>query len=183
MYKKEVIIKNKDGTKVLIREPSMRDAKKLMIFINSFTDETKNGITVTKKTTLAKEKKWLKNKLKEIKKNQSIHIIAEHNNKIIGGCDIRRKRFKEDHRAEIGIAIIKEYRHKGIGTIILKELFRLAKKKMKGLKIIELKVIEYNKKAKGLYKKIGFKKVATIPKAIKEGNKYFAEEVMQLYIK
>ncbi len=181
MYKKE--FKAKDGTKITLREPRKNDAKKLLNFINSFSNENKNGILMNEKMTLEKEKKWLNENLSKIKEGLKIQIIAEHNGKIIGECSLNRKALKESHRSTFGIAIIKDYRHKGIGTKMMGEMIKLARKRMKELKIIELGVIEYNKAAKRLYKKIGFKKVATIPKAIKEGRKYFAEEIMQLYLK
>lgn len=181
MYKKE--FKAKDGTKIIFREPKKNDAKELLKFINSFSSEAKSGILMNERMTLKKEEKWLNESLSKIKENLKIQIFAEHNGKIVGECSLNRKTLKESHRSILGIAIIKDYRHKGIGTRMIKEIIKLARKRMKGLKIVELGVIEYNKAAKGLYKKIGFKKVSIIPKAIKEGNRYFAEEIMQLYLK
>ena len=102
---------------------------------------------------------------------------------MIGNCEIWRKKYIENHRGEIAIAISKEYRKRGIGTAMLKELFKLAKKRMKGLEIIEARPISYNIGAKALYRKLGFKKVSEIPKAVKENGKYYKVGIMQLYIK
>jgi RimJ/RimL family protein N-acetyltransferase len=181
MYKKEFTAK--DGTKILLREPKRSDIKELLKYINELAVEKRNGLLINRRVTLAYEKKWLKEVLEDKRKNKRIELLVIHNKKVVGDCNIRRKKGAENHRAEIGIALLKEFRGKGIGTIMLKELFKLAKERMKGLEIIELRVASYNRVAKRLYKKFGFKKVAAIPKAIKEEGKYYSEEIMQLHLK
>lgn len=180
-YEKRFVAK--DGTKVLFREPRATDAKLAMEYINSFVKEKRNGMNITKKKTLKQETEWLKRVLSQIKKNDVVCLFVLKDSKIVGNCAITRKERKQNHRAYLGISLHKSIREKGIGTSLIKEVINLAKKRMKGIKIIETSVLDYNKRAQHVYKKNGFKKVATIPKSVKEDGKYFSEHWMYLELK
>jgi len=62
-------------------------------------------------------------------------------------------------------------------------LIKLARKRMKGLEIIELEVFSRNKPAYHVYEKMGFRKVAVIPNKAKEKRNYVDSIVMQKYLK
>jgi ribosomal protein S18 acetylase RimI-like enzyme len=136
-------------------------------------------ISIKKKKTLKEEKEWLKNQLKEIKEKKKIVILAEDKNKIVGACECRLKGERESHVVEIGIGVKKEYRGIGLGKFLFGEILKLAKRKLKP-KIFRLSVYEGNEIAQNLYKKLGFKKVAKIPKQIQYKGKLISEIVMIL---
>lgn len=181
MYKKKFTAK--DGTEVLFREPKITDAKLAMEFINPFVDEKNSGLSINKKVILKQERVWIQNLLKEIRKKEHVTLFVFYNNKIVGNCHIERKRWKHHHKAYLGIALSKDIRNKGIGFVVAKETINLAKKRMKGLEILETSVFGYNKRAQHFYKKLGFKRVATMPKSAKEGKRYTDEHFMQIYFK
>lgn len=82
-------------------------------------------------------------------------LVALHNDKIVGWCDISpldRPVFA--HIGSLGIGIISAYRGKGIGNALLEATLHAAKRK--GLTRIELTVRENNKPAIALYEKFGF---------------------------
>jgi RimJ/RimL family protein N-acetyltransferase len=54
---------------------------------------------------------------------------------------------------------------------------------MKGVEFIDLSTFGYNKRAQGLYARLGFVKVGEIPDAVREGNRYFSEHLMALDLK
>lgn len=173
----------KDGSEVILREPRLNDVKDMLKVINRLAREKRNGV-LARKHTLKEERNWLKNCLKEIKKKAKVMVFAEVDGKVMGSCDVNRNmQPKLNHRAHAGIILDKKIRGKGIGTAMMKALINLAKKRMKGLEIINLEVFDYNKAAQVLYKKVGFKKYATLPRTAKEGKKYVDAYYMQLRLK
>jgi len=168
----------RDGNKVVFREPKKTDAKLLLEFINAFVDEPRSGLLINKKGTLKEERAWLKNTLESIKSRKEVMLVVEHDGKLVGNCSLNRQTWKSSHVADLGIAIGKEMRGKGIGEALIKRTIELAKKRMRGLELVTLKTFEYNKRAQGLYKKIGFFEVGKIPMGNKEGDEYFDDLVM-----
>jgi RimJ/RimL family protein N-acetyltransferase len=172
----------KDGTEVIIREPVKTDAALLMRLVNAVIDEPMSGLLINKKIGLEYERKWLKGRLDEIRSKKIVQLVAEVDSKIVGSCSVDRRRYKESHRAELGIAISKDYRGKGIGEALMRMSIRLAKQRMKGLEQIDLQTFSYNKRSQNLYKKVGFVRTGYVPRAIKEGNEYYGEHVMVLLL-
>lgn len=179
-YKKEFTAK--DGTKFILRELRFSDVKQLMNEINSIADEPKNGLLINKKMNLREAKVWLKSVLKEIKKKERVLLAVEINKKIVGECGTNREKWKKNHIAMMGIGLLKEARGKGIGTIVIKELIKLTKKRMKGLEFIDLSHFDYNKRARHIYQKIGFKQIGRLPKFSKERDVYSDEIFMRYYL-
>lgn len=170
-----------NGKKIKIRELSKRDlrnARKFQDFANSLIEEDAQ-IRRNKKVSLKEESQWLKEELDKINTHKTILLIAEYKNKIIGTSNINQGRGRENHVGGFGITIRNGYRGIGLGTYIMKEIIKLAKKKLKPRpKIIRLSVFPTNKPAQGLYKKNGFKKVASIPKQIKYKGRLIDEIIM-----
>ena len=181
MYKKKFVAK--DGTEFILREPRVTDAKLCLNMINEMAKERNLGISINKKLTLKEEKEWLNGLKKSIKKKSKVALFVEIDEKVRGNSSVERKTFKCSHRAYVGITLSKEARSKGIGTVLMNEVINLAKKRMKGLEIIELDVYEDNKRAQGLYKKLGFKRMARLPKFAKDRGKYKDTYYMQKYLK
>jgi RimJ/RimL family protein N-acetyltransferase len=172
----------RDGKKVVFREPRSTDAKSLMNFINEFVDEDRSGLLIDKRTNIRAERRWLKQRIGEIKEKTTVMLVVELDGKIVGNCDVKRRMWKESHRAVFGIALNREARGRGIGEALIRKTITLAKQRMRGLEVIDLAVIDYNKRAKGLYSKVGFVKVARMPRAIKENHEYFDEDWMVLHL-
>lgn len=168
----------KDGKKVVFREPKSTDARLLMDFINGFVGEEKSGLLIDKKANIREERHWLRQRIREMKKKQTVMLLVECDGRIVGNCDVRRRVWKESHRAVFGIALSSEARGRGIGEALIRRTISLAKQRMRGLEAIDLAVIDYNERAKGLYSKVGFVKVARMPRAIKEDREYFDEDWM-----
>lgn len=162
----------------MFREPRSMDARGLMNFINDFVPEDKSGLLIDRKADMKAEKRWLKERIREIRRKQTVMLLVERDGRVVGNCDVRRRIWKESHRAVFGIALSKEARGKGIGEALANRTIALAKQRMRGLETIDLAVIDYNRRAKALYTKIGFVKVARMPRAIKEGAEYYDEDWM-----
>lgn len=171
-------LKTGDGTRVFFREPKSTDAKQLMDFINDFVTEPRSGLLIDERVSLKDEKAWLKGWIEDIKSRRGVLLLVEVDGKIKGSCSILRLKWKSSHVADAGIALSKEIRGKGIGPALMEKTIALARKRMRGLEIIQLKAFSYNAKALALYRKLGFAEVGRIPRANKEGNNYYDDVLM-----
>ncbi len=173
--------KRADISKIKIKMLSQADLKRAKEFqkhINSLIKE-EAMILLDQKQTLKEEQEWLKNELKNIKRKVQVMLVAQDGNKIVGISEIKLKRGKESHVGELGISVRKKYRGQGLGKKLMAEILKSAKKELKPkIKIVRLSVFPENKIAQNLYKKFGFKKVATIPKQLQYHGKLVDEIVM-----
>jgi len=170
----------KDKTVITFRKPRMSDVKALVNFINDVVEEGAQ-ILRDKKVTLSEERAWLDNQIKAIRNGKLILLIAEKDGKIIATCEVRKRKSKMIHIADFGVAVRKEYRRKGIGEAISRQVLNEAKKSK--IEIIKLKVFEDNKPAKYLYSKLGFTKEAVLKNEIKVDKNYKNLISMSLYLK
>jgi len=180
-----MITKNFGGKKVTIRKASKRDLKKISKFqdyINSLIKE-RAQISLNKKVSLKEERKWLEGRLKNINNHRAVSLIAESDNIVVGNAGIDLRLGSQSHVGEFGITIRQGYRGMGLGKYLMKEIIKLAKKELKPRpKIIRLSVFSTNKPAISLYKKMGFKKAAVIPKQFQFQKRLVNEIVMLLYM-
>ena len=177
--------KNFGDKRIKIRKLSKKDlrsVKKFQNFINSLVEENAQ-IDMNKKISLKEEKKWLEARLKSIRKHKTVFLVAEDNEIIVGTTGIDLGFWRHSHVGRFGITIKRGYRGMGLGSYLIKEIIKLAKKDLKPKpKIIRLSVLPTNKPARELYKKAGFKKVAVIPKQMEFRGKLRDEIIMLLYL-
>jgi putative acetyltransferase len=144
-----VNVKLKDGRSVLIKEFQIEDKEKFIeMYENLSAEAVRWGMPPYNRERL--EKGWLSN-LQNL-----ISIVAFYNGKIVGHAQI----FKFPHlrlkgTGDLIIYLHQDFHNVGLGTAMLSELIRLAKKER--LHRIGLTVVADNKPAINLYKKFGFK--------------------------
>lgn len=174
-----------NGKKLSIGTIERRDLKKLkdfQTFINSLVEEDAK-ILMNKKAILKDEKEFIGDALKSIKSKSKVFVIARDGNKIAGNTSIERQRWRRSHMGRFAIAIAKEYRGIGLGKYMMSEVIKSAKKEFgPGLKVIQLEVLANNKSAMALYKKMGFKIAAKLPKQIQYKGKLIGEYIMMKYL-
>ncbi len=59
--------------------------------------------------------------------NRLVFVVAEADGKIVGTARLERNEGRENHLAEFGIAVSKDYRGKGIGKLLFHECYARAK--------------------------------------------------------
>ena len=79
------------------------------------------------------------------------------------------------------VYLLAECDGKIVGEYIMRKTINLARKRLT-IKIIQLKVFTNNKPANGLYKKMGFRKIASIPHALQYKGRLMSEYLMFLYL-
>jgi len=160
---KEILLK--DGRIAIFRTPSPADAADMVEYMRRTAGETDYLLRTPEEVTMTNSEEEAF--LKRIAESEcDCMIVCTVDGKLAGNCQIsRHNKRKNSHRADVMIALLEEFWGLGIGTAMFREMISLAKKW--GLMQLELEVIEGNKRAIGLYQKMGFATVAAKPNAIR----------------
>jgi len=170
--------KLKSGSSIKIRVPKLDEAQKLADLKRSYIKNT---------TTIPLELEEYPNDLKHelnlitdyIQSPNSILLVAEFNNELIGNIDLTgSKRAKMFHTAMIGMGIKEKWRNQGLGRILIESVIDWAKKHS-AIELIWLEVYASNELGFNLYKKTGFKVSGRINDFFKEENGY--KDKVQMY--
>lgn len=174
--RKDIILK--DGTRAYIKTPEAENAEEMAAYVIKTRGETDflNRYPEELTTTVEGERKWIEEG--RCSENRLV-LTCFVDGKIAGSADLRFfDALKMRHRAGVGIAILKEYWNKGIGSALFTELISAAR--ARGVEIMELEFFEGNARGEALYKKFGFEIVSYKPNAIKlKDGTYLKEFYMQ----
>ena len=151
----------------MLRALQYTDLNGLLRFANTIVKERRTnpelGITsLDRRLRRSDEKKFLDGILLGIKKNEAVSVAAVVGKKIVGHCDVtRRRQSDERHTGLLGIVILDEYRGTGIGQMMVKTALEEALRS--GVWLVELQVFAINEVAIHVYEKLGFKRVGVVP--------------------
>ena len=159
--------------KRIIRLLNVNDTEALLVFANALIAEDTFLMLSGDKITLAHEKKYVADTLDEMKKHIKIRFVVTLGAQIIGSAEIRRGGGRKHHMGEIGLSILKPYRGKGLGNILMQRLINEGKRM--GLRTLTLHCFENNDAALGLYKKFGFVACGLLPEAYHYRDLYVGE--------
>jgi ribosomal protein S18 acetylase RimI-like enzyme len=177
MVKKKIILE--DGTVVYI-EPlkGIEDAREFQCFINALAREG-TYLLVDKPISIQEEKEWLKNQLLAQQKGEQLYLKALVDGHLIGDCFAKPGFGRNRGNIDLGIAIARKWRGKGIGRTLLMELIERSEEKWHP-KNIYLHVISQNTRARKLYELLGFRIVARLPAWFEYNGKYLDEFLLIL---
>ena len=163
----DVHFKLKDGRDAILRSPKEEDIESTLEYLVKSAGETEFILRYPEecaKYTPEGEKGLFERK--NASPNEAM-IMCVVDGKVVGNCEINFfQNLKTRHRAEIGIALIKDYWNQGIGTRMFEEMIRLAEEREATLQI-ELEFVEGNDRGRHLYEKMGFRITGVIPNAIR----------------
>jgi RimJ/RimL family protein N-acetyltransferase len=171
-------VKLKDGRTVLLRRPEAKDLRKILKYINAIIDEDA-PIELNKRMTLAAERKWMKETLAGMRKGTRHFLLAELDGQLVGEANLTPGRGRSAHVAEYGISVAKDFRRLGVGSVLTKYILDVGRRD-KNIKLITLRVYEFNRKAIAMYRKFGFRKVARLPNRVTYKGKLYATFVMDM---
>ncbi len=174
----------KDGRSAILRSPGAEDCDGMLDYLYTSTAETEFLLRYPEECgTFTPEKERA---LLEAKKeaDNEIMIACVIDGKIAGNCQIGwSTNLKMKHRANVAIALLKDYWNLGIGTRMFEEMIRIAKENPDILQI-ELEFIEGNSRARALYEKVGFRVTGVRPDAIRlKDGRLLNEYTMMLKIR
>lgn len=155
----------KDGRTAILKSPCVENAEKMLNFIKKSCGETDFLARYPEEWSIdvEQEEVWVKRMLES---PDILTMTCYVDNEVAGNCELRFKSgIKTSHRAEVAIAILREYWNLGIGSSMFSELISEARKR--GAEIMELEFMEGNERAKRLYEKFGFRVVSEKPNAYK----------------
>lgn len=177
-----IIVQLKNFKKIKIRSAEISDAENLLEtikkyildseFIPKFYEEIK--------LTIQQEEEWINS---FIEKENSLLLVAEYENKIIGNIDITgNSRIMMEHTGVIGMGMLTEWRNSGLGTELMQNAINWAKENPV-LELLWLQVYCENELGISLYRKMNFKENGIIKNYFKRNGKYYDNLTMCLSLK
>jgi RimJ/RimL family protein N-acetyltransferase len=148
----------KDGEKVLVRAMGEDDFEKSFSFFSELPEEDRLFLRtdVSNKEVVARRlsaEGW--------DKEVCYNLIAEKEDRIIADARLcRPKHGWTSHTASLRYVVARDFQHKGLGTILARELFVIAVKQ--GIKKIETEIMEDNTAAIKSVEKLGFLREGTL---------------------
>lgn len=171
-----------DGTSVTLRQGTKSDAERMKYCVTEYIRENSGQVWDIGEfsPTLEFEEKWIEEMLDH---PCEILLVAVLDGKIVGNIDFHiGKRKRIAHVGEFGMAVLPEFKGKGIGSLLLQELLNWAKS-TDGVEKINLRVLANNKAAVRLYSKFNFKEEARKKNEIKYSDGTYTDEVhMSLFL-
>lgn len=156
------IIKLKNGREILFRKIKKNDKNKIASFFKSLPKYDR--LYLRRDIT---DKETVKQIIRNTKSGDNLAVIAIDKNIIIayGLIEIDKRHWKE-HSAEIRLLISKDYRRKGLGMLMARELYSIAISEK--IEEIIVKMMRPQKAAISIFKRLGFKQKTVIPDYVKD---------------
>ena len=156
----------KDGACCIIRSAEPEDASAMLRYMKAMLSETPFLMRTPEEFDYTPEEEA---SILSGRKNdpRAVMLIAELDGQIIANAGISShgKKSRLQHRAELGISVLKDYWCRGIGSALMERLVGFAAGA--GYEQIELTVESKNRRALNLYLKNGFTVYGTRPHGMK----------------
>jgi len=152
----------KDGTKVTIRNLTVEDLDRLMSFYQSLPEEDLKYLRVD-----VTNRNIVKQRIEAAESANIFRIIALKGESIIadGALELTTEEWRR-HQGELRVIVAEEFRHKGVGMIIMRELYFLAIEKK--VEKVVAKMMKPQVGARTICKKLGFHEELVIPDYVKD---------------
>lgn len=151
-------------------------------FICSLIDDPEAMIMLKEKPTLMEERGWLYGILNAVESGKQLLVVADHEGELVGNASLQVRPGRQDHVAELGIAIAgKENRGIGLGSILIeKAVYEGPDRLDPRPAMIRLSAFGGNERAIAFYRKHGFEEVARIPGQLEFRGELMDEVIMLL---
>ncbi|MDP6356696.1 MAG: GNAT family N-acetyltransferase [Planctomycetota bacterium] len=157
----------KDGTEVIIRPMRPDDADRSYAFFQALkpADRAYLRVDVTRRGFVEK-------RIRAIETENVKRLVAVIRDQIVadGALEILGKGWK-DHIAELRLIVSHQFQNKGLGTLMARELYRLAAHEK--IEEVVVKMMRPQEKANFIFKKLGFMEESALPDYVRDisGNK------------
>jgi GNAT superfamily N-acetyltransferase len=159
-YQKETQLK--DGTKIHLRPMLPRDKDALFAFFKAVPSEDARFLRDDVTSILLVEK-WANN----LDYNKTLPILAIRDGEIIADATINRRRSGwKWHLGTVRVFVHRDYRHVGLGHLMIEELADIAYKL--GIEKLLAEIPELNASAINAFTRAGFYRAAVIPNLVKD---------------
>ncbi len=175
------IINLKNGKEALLRNGEFADGEAVFVNFNETHAETDYLLSYPDENSFdaQQEAEFLKEKTES---PNEIEIVAVVDGVVAGtaGIEAVGAKYKLKHRAELGIAILKEYWGLGLGKALMEACIECAKEA--GYTQLELNAVAENERAVSLYKKMGFVEYGRNPRGFNSRLSGYQEVVYMLLV-
>lgn len=147
----------RDGRTIELRLMSVRDEVKFLAFARALPmdDLLYEQRDITDEHVV---EEWLRS----IRRGQALTVLAYDNERILGEASLEHSQSTwTEHRGEIRVVIATAARGRGLGGILTREIFDLAKEL--GLQQLTAQMIENQTNAQAVFRGLGFEPVAVLP--------------------
>jgi acetyltransferase len=159
MKKTEIL---KDGAEVLIRKLELDDLDRLMEFYAGLPEKDKKyfRVDVTKRDVVEK-------RIKQTESGNFFRLIALLGDKIIadGNLELSAEEWRKD-QGELRVIVAEKFQHKGLGTIMLRELYYLAAEN--NVQNVIVRIMRPQKAARAICHKLGLLEETVIPDYVRD---------------
>ncbi len=171
-----------DGRVLELRVPRKGDLDALLKFANAIAREKRSNrdlgiIAFDRRFTRKEEREFLSTLVEGAAKKEMVAFAAFDRGKMVGNCDIRRRKPSDVHHSGLlGIVILDGYRGVGVGEALMRAA--LSEARRMGMWLVELTVLAINPGAIHLYEKLGFVRVGDVPGKVLRDGRHIDEVVM-----
>jgi len=154
--KRIVAVFQNNGEQVVLRCPQLKDYEDIMHMHNECA-RNKDTVNPQTRQTRKNERRWMIQRLSQVKSYDTVSLVAEISGTVVGGCSFWRL-IGEPNVGVLGITLRKCARGRGIGSVMLGVLIDQVRRLPDGKKmnLLTLETCRVNHAAVALYKKFGF---------------------------
>jgi len=160
-------------TDITFRMIKRDDTEILLDYINTLSQEQTYIMYQGRQLTYDAEDRYIENFMRDVEMGNAVKILAFHGDTLVGVADATRSTYEtEPHICTFGIMLKKEWRGKGIGSVLMDKTLEAVSTHMAGISIIRLGVFSNNPIADRMYRKKGFIQYGVLPKGLKHKGDY-----------
>jgi acetyltransferase len=152
----------KDGTEVVIRKLAADDLDRLMDFYGSLSEDDRKYLRfdVTDRKAVAK-------RLRRTETGDDIRVVAVHGGVIVasGVLELSGEAWSK-HQGEIRVVIARPFQKRGLGTIMIRELYFMAVQNQ--LQTIVARMMRPQVGAQKIFRRLGFREESMLPDFVKD---------------
>lgn len=152
----------KDGKKVTVRELQIKDLDKLMKFYSGLPPEDRKYLRID-----VTNREVVQQRIELTKEGNVFRLIALHNDEVIadGALELSGEEWRK-HQGELRVIVARPFQHKGLGMIMVRELYFLAVEKNVDQAVV--KMMRPQVAAQRIFRKLGFREELLIPDYVRD---------------
>jgi len=152
----------KDRTKVIIRELHADDLDRLMKFYSALLLEDRKYLRID-----VTDRKIVEQRIKLTKTGNVFRLVALFEDEIIadGALELSAEEWRK-HQGELRVIVARPFQHKGLGMIMVRELYFLAVEKK--VERVVVKMMRPQIAAQRIFRKLGFREELLIPDYVED---------------
>ena len=147
----------KDGTKVLIRDQTLDDLDSLMAFYSEMPEEDRRYLRID-----VTDRNEVRDRLKLLESGFLFRRCAVLDDEIVatGALEIFPDAWRK-HQGELRVIVAKPFQRKGLGMIMMRELYHMALEK--DVELVVTKMMRPQIAARHICRKLGFREELVVP--------------------